>query len=227
MPAVTPEQIELLRRIDTPTICNAVEKLDIRPPTDGHMGAEVRCLLPSLGVMVGYAVTARFGSTVRGVTHSMEPYWRMWDSLAASSHPGVLVTEEVGPDPGRGCILGDGMATVAHRLGGIGVVSNTAVRDIAGIRALGGFHIFGLGLVPSHGNFGLVDAGTTVTVSGVAVAPGDIVHGDENGVVVFPAAHVTDVIRLAHEIIAFEADIFGYFRAADFTLAGLKRRLGA
>ena len=59
------------------------------------------------------------------------------------------------------------------------------------------------------------------------VAPGDIVHGDENGVVVFPAAHVADVIRLAHEILAFEADIFGYFRAADFSLAGLKKRLGA
>lgn len=223
---ITSEQIELLRRIDTPTICNAVEKLGIRPPTEGHMGTEVRCLLPDLGVMVGLAVTARFGSTDRAAKHSMAPYWQMWDALDASAKPGVLVTEEIGPDPGRGCILGDGMATVATRLGGIGVVSNSGVRDIAGIRALS-FHVFGLGLAPSHGNFGVVEAGTPVTVSGVRVAPGDIVHGDANGVTVFPASVTADVIRLAHEIIAYEAEVFGFFRAPDFSLAGLKKRLGA
>jgi 4-hydroxy-4-methyl-2-oxoglutarate aldolase len=220
---VSPEQVEALRRIDTPTVCNAVEKLGIRPPTEGYTGHEVRCLLPQLGVMVGYAVTVRFGTSDPTAQHSQEPYWRMFELIEAAPQPSVIVAEEVGPNPGRGCVFGDGMATAASRLGAIGVVSNACVRDLAGIRGLA-FHAFARGLVAAHGNFGMVSAGEPVEISGVTVYPGDLVHGDENGVCVFPAEVAADVIRLAHEVIAHEARLFSYLRHPDFTLHGLKGR---
>ena len=220
--AVTAEQIEALRRIDTPTVCNAIEKLGIRPPTEGHMGSDVRCLLPGQGVMVGYAITAEFASTDANRKSDMSAYWRMFDAIAVSPKPVVVVAEEVGPAPGRGCIFGDGMATVATRLGAVGLVTNSNVRDIAGIRAVG-LSVFAAGLVPSHGNFNVVEAGVPVEISGVTVTPGLLVHGDENGVVVFPAEVAADVVRLSQEILAYEARMFAFFRSPEFSLEGLKK----
>ena len=224
MPLLTSDQLEALRRIDTPTICNAVEKLGLRPPTDGYTGTDIRCLLPHLGVMVGYAVTARLATSDPIRQHSLAPYWQMFEQIEASPRPVVLVAEEVGPRRTHGMVFGDGMATVATRLGAVGLLTNAGVRDLDGIRALG-FHVFAEGLAASHGNFGVVEAGTPVTISEVIVQPGDLVHGDENGVVVFPVEVAADVIRIAQEIQAFEARLFAYFRSPDFTLAGLKERV--
>ncbi len=224
MPTLTPETVEALRRIDTPTVCNAIEQLGLRPPSEGHMGSEIRCLLPGLGVMVGLAVTAQFASTDPDHALNMDAYWAMFDAIEQSPKPVVVVAEEVGPRPGHGCIFGDGMATVATRLGGVGLVTNSAVRDLAGIRGLG-FHTFALGVVPSHGHFGVATAQQPVTVSGVTVRPGDLVHGDENGVVAFPTEVAEDVVRLGREILAYEARMFAFFRSPNFSLQGLKDRV--
>ena len=55
---LTSEQLEALRQIDSPTIANAIETFGVRPHTTGFMGMDITCLMPELGVMVGYAVTA-------------------------------------------------------------------------------------------------------------------------------------------------------------------------
>lgn len=225
MPAtVTPEQIELLRRFDTPTICNAVEELNIRPPTEGFMGPDVHCLLPHLGVMVGFAVTAKLHTSDPQRVHNTDAYWQMFENLEAGAKPGIIVAQEIDPRPGLGCVFGDGMATMATRLGGVGIVSNSAVRDLAGIRGLG-FHVFASGLVPAHANYGIIEAGTPVVISSVTIAPGDIIHGDENGIVVFPADAVADVIQKAEGVQRFEAGFFAYLRGPDFSLKGLRKRL--
>src|SRR5262249_59054750 len=52
------EQLEELRRIDSPTIANAIETFQVRPHSTGFVGLDVQPLTPELGVMVGYAVTA-------------------------------------------------------------------------------------------------------------------------------------------------------------------------
>jgi len=47
-------ELRELQRISTPSIANAIERFNIRPRTQGFMSPEVRCMLPDLGVMVGY-----------------------------------------------------------------------------------------------------------------------------------------------------------------------------
>ena len=58
MPGVTPEQLEALRRMQSCTIANVIETLDIRPRDEGFMSPEVRSMFPEMGGMIGYAVTA-------------------------------------------------------------------------------------------------------------------------------------------------------------------------
>ena len=53
------------------------------------------------------------------------------------------------------------MATLTHRLGATGLVTNGGVRDLPGVRRLG-FHFFAAGLTVSHGNLRLVSSGEPV-----------------------------------------------------------------
>jgi hypothetical protein len=77
------------------------------------------------------------------------------------------------------------MGSIFTRLGAVGLVTDSAVRDIPEVRALG-FRYFAAGAVASHANFRIVRVGVPVQVRGVVFQPGDIVHGDENGVLQVP-----------------------------------------
>ena len=64
MPAeLTAQQLDELRAIDSPTIANAIEYFSARPRVAGYCGTGVRCLTPSAGTMLGYAVTCHGDST--------------------------------------------------------------------------------------------------------------------------------------------------------------------
>src|SRR5262245_41132609 len=60
--AVPQKDLELLRRFDTPTVCNVVELFDLRPRTAGYMDGRIKACYPRLPPMVGYAATATFRS---------------------------------------------------------------------------------------------------------------------------------------------------------------------
>jgi regulator of RNase E activity RraA len=222
---LTAEQLEALRRIDSPTIANAIETFEVRPHSQGFMGLDVQPLMPELGVMVGYAVTLTLDSQTDGVPFDNQVWWDVLKAIEASPKPVVLVSQDVGPRPSHGCHFGDGMATLTHRLGAIGLVTNGGVRDLAGVRALG-FRFFAPGVVVSHGNFRLVSSGHPVEVSGVRVEPGDLIHGDENGVVLIPAEVADRVAAAAQAVWDEEAEAIGYYRSEEFSLEEIGRRMG-
>src|SRR5271168_4170210 len=65
MPTIHPipaADLEMLRKIDTPTICNVVELFDLRPRHSGYVDGRIRACYPKLPPMVGYAATATFRS---------------------------------------------------------------------------------------------------------------------------------------------------------------------
>ena len=50
---LSPEELDALRKITTPTVSNAVETFNVRPHNEGFMDSSIRCILPELGTMVG------------------------------------------------------------------------------------------------------------------------------------------------------------------------------
>ena len=60
--AVPAADLELLRKFDTPTICNVVELFDRHARTAGYLDGRIQCCYPKLPPMVGYASTATFRS---------------------------------------------------------------------------------------------------------------------------------------------------------------------
>ncbi|MCC7360497.1 MAG: RraA family protein [Anaerolineales bacterium] len=220
---LTAAQIAALRAIDTPTICNAIESFNVRGRLEGFTGLDIRCLLPGQGYMVGYAVTLTAdASTPDG---RQDPaVWRAWlEAMAASPQPVVLIMQDVGPQPRKSAHFGEVMGTLARRLGAVGVVTNGGVRDLDEVRRLG-LHYFAAGAVPSHGQPRLLSVGQPVQVDGVTFQPGDLVHGDLNGLTVIPAAIAAQVAAAADLVRADEAELLAYIQSPAFSIAGFMAR---
>jgi regulator of RNase E activity RraA len=116
------------------------------------------------------------------------------------------------------------MATIAVHLGAVGLVTDGAVRDAEAIRPLR-FHLFALGLSPSHGTFNVVTVGEPVTVDGVRVAPGDLVHADANGVATIPLAVADRVYEECRRVHERERGLREFVAGREFTLDGLRERV--
>src|SRR5436305_10708528 len=88
--AVPASDLELLRKIDTPTICNVVELFDLRPRTAGYMDSRIQACYPKLPPIVGYASTATFRSASPARTGNV--YSGLADQVASFAElPGPAV----------------------------------------------------------------------------------------------------------------------------------------
>jgi regulator of RNase E activity RraA len=207
MAALSREQLDELRAIDSPTIANAIEYFEVRPRVAGYCGSNVRCLTPDAGFMLGYAVTCRGDSTTE--SKDRREHTSLYQAIyALQPLPAVVVIGDDG-DPSLinlSCHAGEMMATTMKRVGAVGLVTNGGLRDIREINALGGFHYYGRGLVVAHGRPCIYDVGAVVTIDGMEVHPGDLLHGDENGITVIPAEIADQVAAKAREHRAMEEE---------------------
>jgi len=220
---LTDAQIQELKAIDTPTVCNAIEKFKVRGRVQGFMGMDIRCLLPELGTMVGYAVTVTVDSTTEGAPLDTQAWFNWMKAMEASPKPVVVVFKDIGPFPRKSAHLGEVMATIAARLGVVGVVTDGGLRDIVEVKQVG-LQCFAKGLVASHGNPRLIEVGVPVTVDGVRIEPGDLLHGDANGVTAIPREIAGQVAQAAAEIRAEEAGLMAYIRSPEFKVEEYYKR---
>lgn len=217
--------IAALAALDSPTVANAIERFGVRPRTSGYADGGLRCQFPDRGSMVGYAVTCTADSTTEGRAHGAG-LMGLWEAIAAAPAPAVVVIKDVGPFPARGCHMGEIMATIAHRLGAVGCVSDGGLRDIKEVEALGNFQYFCPAPVVSHGWPVILDVQVEVEIHGLTIGPGDILHGDANGLVSVPAAIAAQVPSACQEVRDEERALLDFIRAPDFSLARLKARQG-
>src|SRR6516162_4821419 len=180
-------ELDLLRRYNTPTISNAIELFDVRPRHTGFLPHRIRCLLPELGAVIGYAVTSRTRATKPepGETTSdlLGDYLRY---VAAMPGPKIAVGWDLDEPPGLGAQFGEVTATIHQKLGCVGHITSGCPRDLDEVEALG-FGLFGLNPCVSHAYVRLVEFGTPVTIGGAVIHPGDLIHADKHGVCLIPA----------------------------------------
>ena len=212
--------LDQLRALTTPTVANAIELFNIRPRNQGFMSPHIRCMFPELGVLVGYAVTARFAADCPA--RNPPPREEFWKHILEFPEPRVLVFEDVDQPVGIGAYFGEVQANIHRRLGCAGVVTNGHVRDLAEARALG-FHFFAGGPCVSHAYVDLVDFGKPVSVGGLVVKPGDLVHADSHGVLIVPDSIAVQIPDGADRISRMEQRIIQLCQGPEFSLENLKR----
>ena len=214
-----PEVLANLRKYDTPTICNVLELFDAIPRTSGYMDARIVAAFPKMPPMVGYAVTATFraGAPPRGgdVYAGLEKQVR---SLSELSGPKVIVFQDL-DDPAVAATFGEVMCTTYRAFGAVGLITSGAGRDLDQVEALE-FPCFTNGTICSHGYCQIADLNVPVRVGGVWINPGDLLHGDRNGIAIIPHALAEPLANACPELMAAESVVLDYLKQPNPTANG-------
>jgi 4-hydroxy-4-methyl-2-oxoglutarate aldolase len=192
-----------LQNFDTPSITNVVATYPGNPLCLGlydpwavnwYTDTSVRCIYPELGARAGYAVTCVYG--LPDPNYSRLSLQDVLAALEAQEKPAILVIQQKFPPAiaNKVGLSGGNMTTAFKSLGCVGVVSNGPSRDIDEIRPMEVQYLLS-GITPGHGDMAVLAVNVPVTVAGMDVAPGEIIHMDENGACKFPADKLEQVLE--------------------------------
>jgi 4-hydroxy-4-methyl-2-oxoglutarate aldolase len=217
--------LDKIRGMDTCTVSNAIERLNVRLRNEGFISGAVRCRFPNFEPMLGYAVTGRIRSSSPPMSGRCY-YDRMdfWSYVATIPEPRVIVLQDVDHMPGVGAFVGEIHATIALALKCVGYITNGAVRDLPAVKALG-FHLFSGSVAVSHAYAHLIEFGEPVEIGGLKVAPGDLLHGDRHGVQTIPLEVVSEIPQRAELVLRSEGELIKFCKSPQFSLQGLSDKL--
>jgi len=150
--------------------------------------------------------------------------WALPEHVDRTKKPVVLVAEQQFPPEltNRVGLFGEIMTTQYKALGIIGVITNGPMRDIDAIKPMN-FQYYSTGVTPGHGDFMVKAVDVPVTVGGMTVMPGDMVHMDLHGAVKFPASKMEEVLERATKLLESESSLTRIYKDPEFTLQKWKQ----
>jgi len=216
------EMLEKLRGFNTPSVGNIVATYPNNPlclglydPWRGNWYTDqsVHCIFPELGRTVGYAVTVVY--SLPDPRYQRLSFIDLVEALGKSKKPSIVVIKQEFPPEilPRVGLCGGQMTATFKACRAVGVVTNGPSRDVDEIRPLK-FQYIMSGVTSGHGSFGIRAINVPVSVAGMDVAPGDIIHMDENGACKFPADRLADVCKNIDALIKAEEEQAEALRAA-------------
>ena len=201
---------EIRRRLYTAVLSDVLDELGYR---EQALPPSIRPLDDTL-VMVGYARTGLYREIHR-VVPEQNPYEleiALVDDLKSDDIAvfGCGGSKQIAP-------WGELLTTASRARGAVGCITDGFVRDIRQIRALK-FPVFHGGIAPldSKGRGMVAEIDVPIRCAGVAIAPGDLIVGDADGVIVVPQAIEAEAIaRALHKVTSED-------RTRDELAAGVK-----
>jgi regulator of RNase E activity RraA len=219
---LTPQQMEVVRRLDGCTVANAIETFNARLRNEGFTDRSIHCLFPHLPPVLGYAATIKIrGSAPPTAAGNYLERTDWWDYVLSLPAPRVLVVQDAATAPGLGSLLGTVHVNVLHALGCVGAVTNGAVRGLPAAEKLG-LQLFAASVSVSHAYMHIIEFGEPVEVAGLKICSGDLLHGDLHGVQSIPLDIAAKIPAAAAEIVAREQEILTLCQARDFSLEKLR-----
>jgi len=216
---LTDEKLNLPRAADSPTIANVIELFGIRSFVAGYTNHEIRAVYPDLPPVVGYAVTATFRA---GFPAESDAVYSDMPRLIADSEstpePRIMVFQDL-DDPVRAATYGEVMASTFQRFGFAGLITSGAGRDIEQVRRLQ-FPCWASSILVSHGYSRIEEIGVPVTVGGLQIRPGELIHADANGIIEIPARIAEAVADLCKPFMDAEQITLDYLKSPNATTAG-------
>jgi len=194
--------LEELKNFDTPSITNVVATYPESPLCLGlynpwsenwYTDQTIRCMYPELGRRAGYAVTCVYG--LPDPNFSRLSFMDVLQAMEKSPQPTVLVIQQKFPAEiaGKVGLAGGNMVSAMKALGCVGLLSNGPSRDLDEIREMD-FQYMLSGVTAGHGAMAVHAVNVPVSVGGMDVAPGELIHMDENGACKFPADQLEAVL---------------------------------
>lgn len=219
------ETLKLLERFDSCTISNAIEQFELRTRNEGFVKGSVRCMFPQFPPRVGYAATARIRTSstpIGGRWYYDRIDW--WSYLRTIPAPRFVVAEDVDPTPGLGAWVGQIHANIFKALDCCVYLTNGAVRDLPGAEEAD-FQLFAGSVSVSHAYAHVIEYGEPVEIGGLQIKPGDLLHGDQHGVVLVPISIAEEIPRVADDVVKTEQDLVAFCRSKEFSFDKLAKKI--
>jgi len=220
---ITKEQINALREIDTPTICNLIEMAKPSRRGYGYTVEHLHCLFPDMKPIVGYAKTATMRAK-QPSRYSPEEYLGIrnsyFDYLDQGASPKISIVQDLDERPGYGAFWGEVFSACHKALGCVGAVTNGSIRDLDMIAD--DFQLLAGVIAPSHAYIHIVDWSCEVNVHGMVVQDSDLIHADRHGAVVIPEDVLAEIIDALDLMLRREKVILDVARGSDFSVEKLK-----
>jgi len=215
--------LALLRTVDTPTVCNAIEVVEGKRGFNRFTKGTMQHSNPGQPPMVGFARTARIAGLVETTEAPKVIRARRMDyfrSMASGPRPGVAVVEDIDfPN----CVAGwwgEVHSNVHKGLGLNGALTNGVVRDLDVMAD--GFTVLAGSIGPSHAYVHVVDIGTPVNIHGITVNQGELIHADRHGAIVIPPEVIPELKRGIETVFSNEAIIIGPSKEEGFNIEKLE-----
>jgi len=215
--------LSLLREVDTPTVCNAIEVVYGQRGFNRFTKGTMQYSKPGDPPIVGFARTAK----IAGLAPSTEDpavvrsrridYFR---SMAAGPSPSVVTIEDTDyPN----CIAGwwgEVHVAVHKGLGLSGAITNGVMRDLDVMDD--GFPVLAGSVGVSHGFVHVVEVGTAVNIFGLTVTQGELIHADRHGALVIPNDVIPLLKTAIHTVVLNEAIVLEPARKKGFNIDKLE-----
>ena len=209
--------LNVLRSVDTPTVCNAIEAAQGKRGFNNFTKATMVASAPEEKSVVGYALTAKIAATsapeepAESVKERRMSYYKY---MAEGQQPSVAVIEDCDFPNCVGAFWGEINTTVHKGFGVSGVVTNGVVRDLGDLPT--GFPVIAGSIGPSHAFVHVREFGKPVSVFGLAVEEGDLVHADRHGALVIPSLVIPSLQHAIEKLIATERLVLDPASKPDF-----------
>ncbi len=209
--------LSLLRRVDTPTVCNAIEVAQGQRGFAAFTRGTMLCSAPHDPPIVGYARTAKIAAlsppdeASATLRERRMAYYRY---MAEAPRPAVTVIEDVDFPNCVGAYWGEINTNIHKGFGISGALTNGVVRDLGDLPD--GFPVVAGSVGPSHGFVHVRELDTPVTVFGLTIRPGELIHADRHGAVVIPRAVVDHLQAAILKLMETEKIVLDATRRPDF-----------
>lgn len=215
----SPVTLAELRCYDTPTVCNVIELFNVRPRSAGYLDRSINACFPALPPMVGFASTATFRAL--SPPKSGDVYAGLDGQLSVLEDfpgPPVIVFQDLDV-PSAAATFGEVMCTTYQAFGSAGLITSGTGRDLDQVRELN-YPVFTSGTCCAHGYCHILSVNVPVVVGGICIYPGDLLHGDCNGVTTIPLEIASEVPDACAAFAAAERHVLDYVKSERPTAAG-------
>jgi regulator of RNase E activity RraA len=169
--------------------------------------------------MVGYAVTATFRASDSSGRGGYQVLIGQLEDVLALGVPAVVVIEDL-DKPSVAATFGDMMCSSYKAFGVVGIITSGAGRDLEQVEAIG-LPAFVGSVICSHGYASIEETGIPVRVGGLTIEPGELLHGDRNGVTTIPHEIASEATEACSKVVESEKRVLDYLRGESFTVQDL------
>ena len=209
--------IEQLLEFETPLITEAMALMGCTDSEQLYFGQEIKLQTQLSEPAAGIALTFEVDTSTPGNKADMEDFWKSLQMIKDSPVPVMLIMKCVGRRPQHECVLGDGMAKQFAACGSAGVITDGAIRDIRHIERAG-YSVFAPGSTSNHCSMVYKLAKEPVTISGVTIKNGDLIHGDSDGITIVPKQYHNGIVNACILSRDFETKVHTFWRRSDKTI---------